>query len=320
MDLKLSSIRVFLVAAEHNSFREAAKKLGLTVATVSNHVASLESFLGVKLFERGARGASLTPEGRVVYRDLKRLLEGLLEIKSKVEELGLRSNLLTVASMELSIEHVVPCVISKFKENVNPNMSFMLKRGDEAYCIGEVRVGKADIAFIEGIEKRAEWSDVEYMELATDRFVVVSPAKWGLKGRVKMEDLRGYPVVMCDPKSGMGSLVYRYLELNEVKPATLNVKAVFPSVTSTLTAVSQGLGLTITPLTSIRGLVGDYHDLRVASIKSRVEKVSFHAVKRRDASSKVEEFWGFLEKLKEEAKGSLPCVRVASERIWRMIR
>jgi len=41
-DLRLSHVRTFLVAAKHNSFREAAKRLDLTVATVNNHIAALE--------------------------------------------------------------------------------------------------------------------------------------------------------------------------------------------------------------------------------------------------------------------------------------
>jgi DNA-binding transcriptional LysR family regulator len=50
--------------AEEGSFTRAAKRLRLAQQAVSRQIADLERELGVKLFERGSRGAVLTPAGR----------------------------------------------------------------------------------------------------------------------------------------------------------------------------------------------------------------------------------------------------------------
>lgn len=60
----LSALAAFESAARHQNFAHAADDLHLTASAVSHHVRKLESRLGVALFQRHARGVSLTAEGR----------------------------------------------------------------------------------------------------------------------------------------------------------------------------------------------------------------------------------------------------------------
>jgi DNA-binding transcriptional LysR family regulator len=65
--LPLETLRAFEAAARMGSFSSAAEWLNLTHGAVSRQVAKLEAWLGLKLFERGARGVSLTLEGQRLY-------------------------------------------------------------------------------------------------------------------------------------------------------------------------------------------------------------------------------------------------------------
>jgi DNA-binding transcriptional LysR family regulator len=60
----LSSLRVFEAAARHASFKKAADELNLTASAVSHGIQTLESWLGVELFHREARGLRLTSAGQ----------------------------------------------------------------------------------------------------------------------------------------------------------------------------------------------------------------------------------------------------------------
>ena len=60
----LPALTAFESAARHQNFAHAAEELHLTASAVSHHVRKLESRLGVALFQRHARGVSLTLEGR----------------------------------------------------------------------------------------------------------------------------------------------------------------------------------------------------------------------------------------------------------------
>jgi len=65
----LDTLHAFEVAARAGSFSAAAERLNLTHGAVSRQIAKLETWLGFKVFERGARGVSLTVEGnRLFYR------------------------------------------------------------------------------------------------------------------------------------------------------------------------------------------------------------------------------------------------------------
>jgi LysR family transcriptional regulator, glycine cleavage system transcriptional activator len=62
----MPAFAVFAVAARHQNFAHAAEELHLTASAVSHHVRRLEMALGAKLFQRHARGAVLTAEGRTL--------------------------------------------------------------------------------------------------------------------------------------------------------------------------------------------------------------------------------------------------------------
>src|ERR1700752_745012 len=65
----LNSLRAFKASARHLSMTRAAE-LHVTPAALSHQIAGLESFLGVKLFNRRARSITLTPAGQHLYPGL----------------------------------------------------------------------------------------------------------------------------------------------------------------------------------------------------------------------------------------------------------
>lgn len=65
--LPLETLRGFEAAARTGSFSAAAGELNVTHGAVSRQIAKLEQWLGLKLFERKARGVSLTPEGQRLF-------------------------------------------------------------------------------------------------------------------------------------------------------------------------------------------------------------------------------------------------------------
>ena len=67
-NVDLNRIRIFTTIVECRGFSDAALKLGLSVASVSVHMAELEQTLGFRLCSRGRAGFALTPEGNRVYQ------------------------------------------------------------------------------------------------------------------------------------------------------------------------------------------------------------------------------------------------------------
>ena len=80
----LPALAAFESAARHQNFAHAAEELHLTASAVSHHVRQLEARLGQALFQRHARGVTLTMEGRRLadaassaFSDVEAVVQGL---------------------------------------------------------------------------------------------------------------------------------------------------------------------------------------------------------------------------------------------------
>lgn len=82
-NISLRGLRTFCVAAEHDSFREAAERLFITASAVSHQIKNLESELGQKLFERTSRSLTLTAAGRSLLEDIEPLISRLDEVATR---------------------------------------------------------------------------------------------------------------------------------------------------------------------------------------------------------------------------------------------
>jgi DNA-binding transcriptional LysR family regulator len=70
----LSTLRLFEAAGRRLSFREAAAELHVTPSAVSHGIQSLEDWLGMPLFARGARGLALTSAGEAYLPQVREAL------------------------------------------------------------------------------------------------------------------------------------------------------------------------------------------------------------------------------------------------------
>ena len=90
----LNAIRVFEAASRNASFTDAATELAVTQGAVSRHIATLEAWLGVKLFVRNLRGIALTPKGAAYARTVRGALDqldyGTRQLKEEPDENLLR--------------------------------------------------------------------------------------------------------------------------------------------------------------------------------------------------------------------------------------
>lgn len=76
-NLPLNPLRAFAVAARYDTFTAAAAHMGISQVAISRQISILESYLGVKLFERGSRSVKLTDTGRAFGQEIAALFDEL---------------------------------------------------------------------------------------------------------------------------------------------------------------------------------------------------------------------------------------------------
>ena len=79
--ITLKQLTAAIAVADAGRFKTAADNLNLSQPALSEQIARLEEVLGAKLFERGPRGATLTPIGEEVVKRARKLMADVAELE-----------------------------------------------------------------------------------------------------------------------------------------------------------------------------------------------------------------------------------------------
>jgi DNA-binding transcriptional LysR family regulator len=104
----LDALKGFDAAARHLSFTRAASELSLTQSAISRQVQTLEEQLGVRLFVRGVRKLTLTPEGERLHRAAAQALADLAEVCAGLRAGQRRPRVTVSAAISIAALWLVP--------------------------------------------------------------------------------------------------------------------------------------------------------------------------------------------------------------------
>ena len=79
-----NKLKIFYTVAEAGSFTSATVVLNISQSAISRQIQSLEEDLNVKLFERHARGLTLTENGEYVYKTAREVISKLKEVETSL--------------------------------------------------------------------------------------------------------------------------------------------------------------------------------------------------------------------------------------------
>lgn len=112
---ELRHVRAFLKIAETRNFTRAASDLHISQSALTVQIQQLEESLGVQLFDRNKRGATLTAAGNDVFGPLQRLFNDAQTIVDHAYELGSSSTgSVTIAALPTVAAGVLPGLVQSF--------------------------------------------------------------------------------------------------------------------------------------------------------------------------------------------------------------
>ena len=147
----LASVRVFEAAARYKNFTAASEELGMTQAAVSYQVKVLEERIGEPLFQRHARGVTLTPLGERLAERLTDALDMIADAYS--EALGSSFENLTISSIPTFATNFLAQRIGQFHME-NPHVAVRIELSD---AMVSFPASDADLAIRSGF---GEWPGV----------------------------------------------------------------------------------------------------------------------------------------------------------------
>ncbi len=132
----------FVAVAEAGSFRRAATSLAVSPAAVSKAVRALEQELGVTLFLRGARTATLTREGEVFFEHCRPAVTSVAGGRASVESSRKEPQGQLVVSVPFVCAAFVLAPLTLLRAR-HPRLSFRLVVTDQLSRLGEESVDVA---------------------------------------------------------------------------------------------------------------------------------------------------------------------------------
>lgn len=138
---------LFLAVAEEQHFGRAAKKLGMTQPPLTEQIQILEQALKVKLFERSRRGAQLTPIGKAILPEVRKLRDYLERLELTIHEaVAGQTGVLTIGAITSAMVDTLPPLISEL-QTAHPQLTISVREIDTAEAIPALENGNIDMAF-----------------------------------------------------------------------------------------------------------------------------------------------------------------------------
>ena len=119
-------LKIFHAVAEAGSFTSATVTLNLSQSAISRQIQSLEEDLKVKLFERHARGLTLTENGEYVYKTAHEVISKLKEVETSLgDQKNKPSGKITITTVRSFGTHWLTPRIQEFMQ-LHPEMEVEL--------------------------------------------------------------------------------------------------------------------------------------------------------------------------------------------------
>ena len=124
-------LKIFYAVAEAGSFTRATINLNLSQSAISRQIQSLEEDLKVQLFERHARGLTLTENGEYVFKTAHEVISKLKDVETSLsDQKNKPTGKLTITTVRSFGTHWLTPRIQEFMQ-LNPNIEMELIFDDE---------------------------------------------------------------------------------------------------------------------------------------------------------------------------------------------
>ncbi|WP_222908639.1 LysR family transcriptional regulator [Pseudomonas sp. DNDY-54] len=216
--MDLASLNAFIAIAEMGSFSLAADRLHLTQPAVSKRLATLETQLNVRLFDRLGREIGLTEAGRALLPRAYQILNVLDDTRRALTNLnGNVSGRLSLATSHHIGLHRLPPLLRTFTRRY-PDVNLDIRFLDSEIAYEEVLHGRAELAVITLAPQTA--APVRAVNVWDDPldFVVAPEHPLAQKSEISLADIAGYPAVFPGGNTFTHHIAHRLFEREGLTP------------------------------------------------------------------------------------------------------
>jgi DNA-binding transcriptional LysR family regulator len=265
--LDLRHLEIFARVVKEGGITQAARSLGLTQPTVSGHMRSLEEETGTVLLHRGGGRARPTAAGELLQRYASQICALKADALVELERfLGLRQGEMRLGASTTPATWFLPPHLTRFHQ-LHPAVRVEVVVGDTKEILSALEEGRIEAAIV-----GAEVDEERYQarRLATDPIVLTvgKSHPWASRPRVKLEELRGQPMIVREDGSATHSsveqlLAAKGLHMGQEIPIALRLT----SNEAIREAIAQGGLAAFLPRACLVGRTGDLKAIEIEGLK-----------------------------------------------------
>lgn len=245
--MTINQILYFQKVARLENYHQAAEELYISQPSLSRSMASLESELGVSLFEKKGRGVTLTKAGKLFLEHADQISADCDVAVSKMQELSSDGGKIDIGYIFPLAGRYIPHKVREFLDKEeNKNVVFSFWQNHTPAIAQKVRTGELDIGFGGYLEKE----DMEFFPLNAQELVIITPKEHPLsrKTDVPLTALNRYPVIGYEKESWMGTYAKHLYKKYQISP---NMIMECPDEYSIVSLVRENFGIALMPRTDI---------------------------------------------------------------------
>jgi LysR family transcriptional regulator, nitrogen assimilation regulatory protein len=219
-DIALRQVRAVIAVCEEGSFTRAATRENATQSGISQHVAAVEHKLGVRLFERSARGVTPTPAGLRYYKSCVAAVGQLENAQEEARGLaGLVSGDLRIGLMPTFTRAVLAPTLEDFVPR-HPHVRLHIVEGYSGVLTDMVLSDELDFAIVPAFEGQVGLTS---RLLVRDREMLLSGPRRGLLPLipVRLKECQPFKVVVPGPHNVRRRNLETYFQTHGVEVAAM---------------------------------------------------------------------------------------------------
>jgi DNA-binding transcriptional LysR family regulator len=243
-------LQVFRVVAEALNFSKAAEELHLSQPAVTSQVRSLEESLGIALFDRVGRNATLTPAGITLLPFVRQIETLTSDAIAALAPFGVQEGL----EINLGASHTIgvyllpkllPTLLREW-----PKLRVHVVIGSTTEVLNALATHQVSMGLIEAPAHRPDLKIERFME---DELCLILPPhhRWAKKTTLRAAEIVQEPILLRETGSGMRRFVEDYLESNGVLSQQLRTNVDLNSTEGIISAVESGLGIGFVPVLAL---------------------------------------------------------------------
>lgn len=243
-------LHVFRVVADTLNFSKAAEELHLSQPAITSQVRTLEEGLGIALFDRVGRNATLTPAGMTLLQYVRQIETLTNEAIAALAPFGVQEG----AELNIGASHTIGVyLLPKLLPQILrewPKLRIHVVTGSTSEVLNALVNHQISIGLIEAPAHRPDLKIERFFE---DELCVILPPnhRWAKKTMLRAAEIVQEPVLLREAGSGMRRFVEEYLERNGVLRQQLHTTVDMNSTEAIISAVEAGLGIGFVPLMAL---------------------------------------------------------------------